>query len=73
MAVKGGPDPHCQVFDSTIRSIKWIFPYFTNKSKDTVSTKKIMVEEGVLTCFKEVLGGHAFPYILQVIWQSEPD
>ena len=56
MSVKGGPDPYCQVFDGTFRSIKWIFPYYTNKYKDIVSTKKIMVEEGVWTCIKEVLG-----------------
>ena len=54
--VQGAPDCQHRVFDSTVRALKWLFPYLPGELKDLVSVKKLVVGEGDWTCVKEVLG-----------------
>ena len=44
-AVKGGPELQNQVFEITARALKWLFPSFPDKAKESVSVKKIQVGE----------------------------
>ena len=54
-AVKGGLDLQHQVFDGTVRALKWILPSLLGESKDSVSIKYLFAGEGYWTCVKEVL------------------
>ena len=54
--VQGGPDRQHQVFDGTVRALKWLFPSLPGELKDSVSVKKLVAGEGDCTCVKEVLG-----------------
>ena len=54
--VQGVPDHQHQVFDGTVRALKWIFPSLPGEIKDSVSAKELVVGEGDWTCVKEVLG-----------------
>ena len=54
--VQGGPDCQHQVFDGTVRALKWLFPSLLGELKDSVSVKKLVAEEGDWICVKEVLG-----------------
>ena len=54
--VKGGNERQHQVFDSTGRALKWMFPSLLGESKDLLSAKKLLAGEGCWTCAKEVLG-----------------
>ena len=40
-AVQGGPEQQYQVFDGTVKGLKWLFPSFTGEVKDSVSVKKL--------------------------------
>ena len=44
--VQGGPDRQREVFDGTVRALKWIFPSLTGETKDSVSAKELMAGEG---------------------------
>ena len=37
-----GPKWYLQVFDGTSWALKWLFPYFTQKTNDLVSIKKLL-------------------------------
>ena len=56
LVVQGGPDCQYQVFDGTVRALKWLFLSLPGELKDSVSVKKLMAGEGEWTCVKEVLG-----------------
>ena len=54
--VQERPERQHRVFDRTIRTLKWTFPYFPGKTEDSASVKNILVGEGNWTYVKEVLG-----------------
>ena len=54
--VQGGPNRQHQVFDGTVRALKWLFLSLPRELKDSVSVKKLVAGEGDWTCVKEVLG-----------------
>ena len=54
--VQGGPNRQHQVFDGTVRALKWLFLSLLRELKDLVSVKKLLTGEGDWTCVKEVLG-----------------
>ena len=51
----GGADQQHQVFNSTVRALKWIFPLLTGESKDSVLVKKLLAGEGDWEGVKDVL------------------
>ena len=53
--VQGEPEQKHQVFCSTVRAIKWLFPSLPVEAKNLVSVKKLLVGEGGWTCVKEFL------------------
>ena len=55
-AMQGGPYFQHQVFDSTVRALKWLFLSFPGDFKYPLSVKELLVGEGDWTCAKEVLG-----------------
>ena len=55
-AVHGDQDLQHQVFDGTVRSLKWLFPSLPGEIKDLVSMKNLLSGEGVWTFIKEILG-----------------
>ena len=50
--VQGGPDRQHQVFDGTLRTLKWLFPSLPMDLKDSVSVKKLVAGEGGWNCAK---------------------
>ena len=54
--VKGGMELHHQVFSSTVQELKWIFTFLKDRSKDSVSVKKLHGGERDWICTKEVRG-----------------
>ena len=54
--VPAGAEIQHQVFDSTVRALKWLPPLLQGEAKDLVSVKKILAGEGYWECIKEVLG-----------------
>ena len=44
--VQGGADQQHEVFDGTVRALKWVFPFLPGETKDSVSVKKLMAGEG---------------------------
>ena len=55
-AVQGGAERQHQVFDSTVRALKWLSPSLPGEAKDSVSVKKLYAGEGHWECVKEFLG-----------------
>ena len=53
--VQGGPEQQRQVFDGTVRSLKWLFSYLPGKTKDSVSVNKLKAGEGDWNHVKEFL------------------
>ena len=45
-----------QVFDSTVRALKWLPPSLPVEAKDSVLVKKLLAGEGDWECVKEILG-----------------
>ena len=54
--VQGDPKRQHRVFDSTVRSTKWLFPSLPGESKDSGIVKKLLAGECDWTCVKEALG-----------------
>ena len=52
---QGGGEQQHQVFDSTVRALKWLLPSLPGEAKDLVSVKKLLDGEGDWECMKEVL------------------
>ena len=54
-AVQGVTERQRQIFNGTVRSLKWIFPSFPGKLKDSIIMKKPQTGEGNWTCVKEFM------------------
>ena len=54
-AVQVGLEQQRQVWDGTVRALKWLFLSLTIKTKDLVSVKKLRAVKGDWTYVKEVL------------------
>ena len=52
-AVQCGLDQQHQVFDGTVRDLKWLLPSLRVETKDFVSVKKFKAGERDWTCVKE--------------------
>ena len=53
---RGGAYSQHQLFDCTVRVLKWLFLSLPEDLKDSVSMKKLLAGEDDCTCVKEVLG-----------------
>ena len=51
-AVQGGAERQHQVFDSTVRALKWTPPLLPGEAKDSMLVKKILAREGDWECVK---------------------
>ena len=54
-AVQGVQDCQHQVFDGTVRALKWLFLSLPGELKDSVNLKNLVAKKGDWTCVKEVL------------------
>ena len=54
--LQGGAERQHQVFDITVRALKWLSPSLPREAKDSVWVKKLLAGEGDWEYIKEVLG-----------------
>ena len=54
--MQGDPYLQHQVFDGTVRALKWLFPSLPGELKDLARMKKLLAGEGNWTCVKDILG-----------------